>query len=223
MITRTIHIPVQKIKLKAELSIPNEPKGLIIFAHTGGKSHIVIGYHKICNKLLEKDFATLLLPLVTTLPEDQSNKVQDVEFLAQRLSLSVQWLVRQEFYKNWNIGFLSTGIGSAVSLIAATYLGPSTIKAVISFGGQPELADNSLSFVEVPALLMVGDEVNNRLKQNKIALKKLKGPKELVVIPGASRDFDKDSDLHQVIELTTRWFLKYLYWPQAEVDKDFID
>jgi putative phosphoribosyl transferase len=45
---------------------------------------------------------------------------------------------------------------------------------------------------------------------NRMAFEKLRGPKELKVVPGASHLFEEPGKLEEVAELASNWFAKYL-------------
>ena len=86
---------------------------------------------------------------------------------------------------------------------------PSVVRAVVSRGGRPDLAEEVLDAVTAPTLLIVGalDEVVIGL--NSSALKRLKTPKEMILVPGATHLFEEPGALDQVAQLAGRWFERY--------------
>jgi dipeptidyl aminopeptidase/acylaminoacyl peptidase len=84
------------------------------------------------------------------------------------------------------------------------------IRAVVSRGGRPDLAEPDLDHVQAPTLLIVGGEDDIVIELNQHAYKKLGTEKELVIIPGASHLFEEPGALEEVARLATKWFKKYL-------------
>lgn len=86
--------------------------------------------------------------------------------------------------------------------------------AIVSRGGRPDLAMSYLSTVQAPTLLIVGGNDRRVIPLNEAAYAKLRCPKELVVVPGATHLFEEPGALQKVAQLTRDWFAKY-FLPQA--------
>jgi pimeloyl-ACP methyl ester carboxylesterase len=99
--------------------------------------------------------------------------------------------------------------GAAAALVAAARLGH-RVSAVVSRGGRPDLADNSLEEVEAPTLLIVGGADTGVINLNEQALARLKGPKRLQIVPGATHLFSEPGALDAVTDLAMRWFQEHL-------------
>lgn len=101
-------------------------------------------------------------------------------------------------------------IGAAAALSAA---GARALRvaAVVSRGGRPDLAADSLATVEAPTLLIVGGADTAVITLNEKALAKLSGVKSLEIVPGATHLFEEPGALEQVEESASRWFLRYLH------------
>jgi pimeloyl-ACP methyl ester carboxylesterase len=100
-------------------------------------------------------------------------------------------------------------IGAAAALVAAARR-PGAVGAVVSRGGQPDLARDNLPAVTAPTLLIVGGDDEQILGLNRQALALLRCPKEFVVIPGATHLFPEPGALEEVARLATRWFQRHL-------------
>ena len=87
---------------------------------------------------------------------------------------------------------------------------PNEVGAIVSRGGRPDLAGETLSRVRAPTLLIVGGRDPQVLELNRQALARLPGEKQLVVVPGASHLFEEPGTLEQVAVLARDWFLRYL-------------
>jgi putative phosphoribosyl transferase len=82
------------------------------------------------------------------------------------------------------VGLFGASTGAAAALIAAAKR-PQTVRAVVSRGGRPDLAEASLEGATAPTLLIVGGRDEVVIELNRQAFARLKGPKELQIVPGA--------------------------------------
>ena len=114
----------------------------------------------------------------------------DIGLLANRLVAVTDWLVqnRAAGSNNLNIGYFGASTGAAAALAAAAKR-VDMIKAVVSRGGRPDLADTYLGQVEAPTLLIVGGYDTPVIQMNQEAFDKLqqlsaeKGEKNLSLSP----------------------------------------
>ena len=93
--------------------------------------------------------------------------------------------------------------------MAAARLGD-RVGAVVSRGGRPDLAGGFLDQVRTPTLLIVGGADHGVIELNEEALIRLKGPKALEIVPGASHLFSEPGTLEAVIDHAAAWFTRYL-------------
>jgi pimeloyl-ACP methyl ester carboxylesterase len=82
--------------------------------------------------------------------------------------------------------------------------------AVVSRGGRPDLAGAKLLRITVPTLFIVGGADHLVIELNEFALGQLRGPKALVIVPGATHLFPEPGALEAVIEHAAQWFETYL-------------
>jgi putative phosphoribosyl transferase len=101
----------------------------------------------------------------------------------------------------------STGAAAALSTAAER---PDLVGAVISRGGRPDLAEEALTRVRAPTLLVVGGADRQVLALNRQAAARLTAPNEVVVIPGATHLFPEEGALEQVVDLSIRWLDRWL-------------
>ena len=99
--------------------------------------------------------------------------------------------------------------GAAAALVAAAKL-PRRVGAVVSRGGRPDLAGAALEAVRAPTLLIVGGADWQVIELNEQALARLRGPKTLEIVPGASHLFPEPGALEAVIGHAADWFERYL-------------
>jgi pimeloyl-ACP methyl ester carboxylesterase len=84
------------------------------------------------------------------------------------------------------------------------------IHAVVSRGGRPDLAGQSLGSVQAPTLLIVGGNDEPVIGMNQDALAQLRCEKKLVIVPGATHLFEEPGTLEEVARLAADWFARHL-------------
>lgn len=220
---KELQIPVDNVILNGDIGMPENAKGLIIFSHGSGSSRLSPRNRFVAESLKESGFGTLLFDLLTPY-EDQNYEMRfDIKMLTHRLITVTRWLKNQEQFKHLHIGYFGASTGAASALRAAAALGSDIIKAVVSRGGRPDLAEEKLESVKSPTLLLVGGQDTIVIKLNQKAFEKMKCMKKLTIIPGASHLFEETGKLEEVTRHANDWFLKYIYRYQKNVEKDFID
>jgi dienelactone hydrolase len=203
-----VDIPVGKVILKGELTIPFTAKAIVVFSHGSGSSRFSKRNQMVAHYLQSKNFGTLLFDLLTE-EEDKHYQFRfDIELLTKRLAGATEWLERLPAAKDSRIGFFGASTGAASALKAAAYL--PNIGAVVSRGGRPDLVMDNLPDVEAPTLLIVGSLDYEVLKLNLEAYQQLECEKKLDVIEGATHLFDEPGMLEKVCEIAFAWFEKYL-------------
>lgn len=208
-----VSIPSQKVHLDGILHIPKEARGLVLFVHGSGSSRLSLRNRQVANFLNEARHATLLFDLLTPeeeIVDDQTRELRfDIEFLADRLVDVTDWCVKQLVMHHLTVGYFGSSTGGGAALVAAAKKA-NIVKAVVSRGGRPDLAGESLVHVEAPTLLIVGGHDEAVIEMNKSAMSKMHCIKQIEIIPGATHLFEEPGTLSQVSELAAMWFSKYL-------------
>jgi dienelactone hydrolase len=203
-----VDIPVGKVILKGELTIPFTAKAIVVFSHGSGSSRFSKRNQMVAHYLQSKNFGTLLFDLLTEEEDIHYQFRFDIELLTKRLAGATEWLERLPAAKNCRIGFFGASTGAASALKAAAKL--KHIEAVVSRGGRPDLAMDDLHKVEAPTLLIVGKLDYDVLQLNKEAYTHLTCEKKLEVIDGATHLFEEAGKMEIVCELAAEWFKNYL-------------
>jgi dienelactone hydrolase len=125
------------------------------------------------------------------------------------LRQAVDWSAESPLVRNHRIGLFGASTGAAAALVAAAGLGD-RIAAIVSRGGRPDLAGAALGQIRAPTLLIVGGNDPGVIELNEQALRRLAGPKELKIDPGASHLFPEPGALEAVIEHAGHWFERFL-------------
>jgi len=211
-IEKEISIPIYEISLTGELFIPERAKGIIVFAHGSGSSRHSSRNKYVAKVLQDEGFATLLFDLLTVKEDEGYNTRFDIDLLTDRLIKVTDWLKSDSEAGDLNIGYFGASTGAAATLKAAAVLGNSTIAAVVSRGGRPDLAEINLPEVESPAMLIVGGLDTQVIDLNEKAFSMIGVVlKEIVIVQGASHLFEEPGKLEEVANLAIQWFNKYLF------------
>lgn len=107
------------------------------------------------------------------------------------------------------LGYFGASTGGGAALIAAAKE-TKTVNAVVSRGGRPDLAGDSLPLVKAPTLFIVGGNDEPVIEMNQTALSKMHCIKKMEIIPGATHLFEEPGKLDKVAHLATSWFSQYL-------------
>ncbi len=204
-----VAVPEAGIELSGTLGLPDDPVGLVIFAHGSGSSRHSPRNRAVAAHLQAAGFATLLFDLLTEREARDRTNVFDIDLLANRLLAARRWAATAPEIHALPVGLFGASTGAAAALRAAG-LAPEGVEAVVSRGGRPDLAGTALSEVNAPTLLIVGGEDREVLALNRKAASLIRGPCEVVVVPGAGHLFEELGALEQVERLAAAWFSDHL-------------
>ena len=201
------------ITLEGNLNVPDNPRGVVLFAHGSGSSRYSPRNQFVARVLHDAGFATLLIDLLTAHEEEQDRWTGhlrfDINLLSERVKGATNWLTLNPVTEHLKIGYFGASTGAAAALVAAAEH-PLLVGAVVSRGGRPDLASSSLPQVEAPTLLIVGSKDTQVIELNRMAFSLLKGEKQLEIVPGATHLFEEPGALEQVAQLASKWFERYL-------------
>jgi putative phosphoribosyl transferase len=203
-----------RVRLEGQLGIPLSPLGMVIFAHGSGSGRFSPRNNFVARYLQQGRVATLLVDLLTPDEAEDRRKVFDIDLLADRVLSAKAWLEQDKRSKGLGIGYFGASTGAGAALQAAAR-DPSTIQAVVSRGGRPDLAEAHLPSVTAPTLLIVGGDDEPVIEMNRAAYRLLACPKRLVIVPGASHLFEEPGTLEQVAEHALAWFQQHFH-PAAQ-------
>lgn len=210
---RAVTITAEGATLAGDLSIPTDARGIVVFAHGSGSSRHSPRNRFVADILRAGGLATLLTDLLTEDEEAEDVRTLalrfDIGLLARRLVGATDWLAQQPDVAALPVGYFGASTGAGAALVAAAER-PDAIAAIVSRGGRPDLADQSLSAVRAPTLLIVGGADEPVIKMNRGALRQMSGLTHLEMVPGATHLFEEPGALEQVATLARAWFAHYL-------------
>lgn len=209
----TVHIPAGEVTLTGDLQIPENARGLVLFAHGSGSSRCSPRNQAVATILRRSGMGTLLFDLLT--PQEEVEEAErahlrfDIGLLSRRLAVVTEEIADDPRARNLQIGYFGASTGGGAALRAAAKLG-SKIGAVVSRGGRPDLAGEALEQVQSPTLLIVGERDDHVLRLNQQAFEQLRCAKSLAIVPRANHLFEESGALEEVARLAANWFRNHL-------------
>ena len=152
---QAVHIPVNGVKLEGSLAIPAEASGVVLFAHGSGSGRHSPRNNFVARTLQSAGIGTLLMDLLTQQEDAIYQTRFDIDLLTWRLERATQWFMERTQSSGLDIGYFGASTGAAAALNAAAAFGTS-IGALVSRGGRPDLAMSAWPQVQAPTLLIVG-------------------------------------------------------------------
>jgi dienelactone hydrolase len=209
---REVEIPAREVTLSGELNIPRNAAGVVLFAHGSGSSRYSPRNRHVARTIRNAGVGTLLFDLLTRDEEAIDAYTRhlrfDIGLLADRLVNATYWLKGE--FDHLRAGYFGASTGAAAALVAAAQLGK-IVGAVVSRGGRPDLAADSLPLVKAPTLLIVGGLDYPVIEMNRQAYAHLRCEKEIEIVPGATHLFEEPGTMDQVAHLAAEWFQTHLH------------
>jgi putative phosphoribosyl transferase len=207
--SRPVRIATAGVSLNGDLTMPDPATGIVVFVHGSGSSRFSQRNRAVAEVLTHARLGTLLVDLLTE-AEERTDAVTaefrfDIPLLADRTIGIIDWLAEGPG-GSLPLGLFGASTGAAAALIAAAQR-PKLVRAVVSRGGRPDLADAALEQVTAPTLLIVGGRDEPVIDLNQQAYQRLAGDRELRIVPGATHLFEEPGALNDVARLATNWFL----------------
>ena len=217
-VRETVRIPAGGAILVGDLVVPESARGLVVFAHGSGSGRTSPRNQLVASALNEHRLATLLFDLLTpdevAIDEVTRHLRFDIGFLAKRLVGATDWTAEHSSIASLPLGLFGASTGAAAALVAAASR-PESVSAVVSRGGRPDLVMKILDRVRAPTLLIVGGQDFEVIALNESAFRRLRAPKEMVLVDRASHLFEEPGAIDEVSRLAAAWFEHYLVASQS--------
>ena len=207
-------VAIPPVGLAGDLTVPKNPKGIVLFAHGSGSSRLSPRNRFVADKLNSHGFATLLFDLLTPQEGTDRRNIFDIPLLADRVVEATIWITSEPDLEDLPLGLFGASTGAAAALVAAAEL-RGRVAAVVSRGGRPDMGQAFLPQVKAPTLLIVGSRDTDVIRLNEAALAELRCPKKLQIVPGAGHLFEEPGTLDAVIDHAAKWFKTHLRKPAA--------
>jgi putative phosphoribosyl transferase len=199
--------------LAGDLSVPEQARGFVIFAHGSGSSRFSPRNRYVADTLHQHRLATLLIDLLTEAEErldETTGRLRfDVRMLADRLVALSGWAQGEAVLRDLRVGLFGASTGGGAALLAAAQE-PQSFHAVVSRGGRPDLAGAALTRVMAPTLLIVGERDAPVIDLNERAMSQIRAEVRLEIVPHATHLFEEAGALERVAALASDWFTAHL-------------
>ena len=210
---REVTIDHPDLTVKANLAVPENPRGVVVFAHGTGSDRHSRRNNQVARELSRHGLATLVMDLLTgdeqRLAAGGETRQPDIPTQGARVGMACQWLAEQEETQGLPIGLFGASTGAAAALIAAANAGD-RVQAVVSRGGRTDLARPVLPEVSCPTVMIVGENDTTVARLNNEAVSRLAGPATVETVPGASHLFVEPGALDRVAEHAAEFFGRHL-------------
>lgn len=181
---RHVEIFLNRVLLDGDIALPEDSRGLIIFAYDAHDQAKPLKEASIERVLHQHRFATLSLELLTEYEKHHPIERHSGALLERRLRDVTHWVEGEPEGRQGPIGYYATGVGSVAALRSAAVIGE-RIGAVVLYRGRPDLVGSELLLVRSPTLLLVPEGEEELIAINREAYQKLCCKKHLRVIPSA--------------------------------------
>jgi putative phosphoribosyl transferase len=205
-----VTIPAGSAILEGNLTVPEGATTIVLFVHGSGSSRHSPRNQFVARTHNQAGLATLLFDLLTAKEEGADIRTAryrfDISLLARRLLQVTEWTLEQTATRGLRIGYFGSSTGGGAALVAAAER-PTDVRAVVSRGGRPDLAGESLARVRTPTLLIVGGADPQVLELNEQTRGLMRCEVKLEIVPGATHLFEEPGALQQVAQLAVDWFV----------------
>jgi putative phosphoribosyl transferase len=209
--------------IEGNLSKPDNPLGIVVFAHGSGSSKNSKRNQLVSETLNKNNIATLLFDLLsdgeqeidsqlekmtTKIPGMVLNKF-NLTLLTKRLSMATEWVLRNPHIGKLQLSYFASSTGGAAALMAACQY---NIVSIVIRSGRTDLVENQvLDQIVSPCLFVVGSREKSVVRISKDTMKKMRNCKEkkLSIIEGASHLFEEEGTIQSVGEVATQWLTRH--------------
>jgi putative phosphoribosyl transferase len=208
-----VQIQAGRVLIEGDLTTPLKAAGLVVFAHGSGSSRFSRRNRSVAHVLQSGGYATLLLDLLTREEEGIDEQTREYRFdvnrLGHRVVNAIDWAASHPQVARLPVACFGASTGAAAALIAAADR-PEPVRAVVSRGGRPDLAGYALPKVQAPTLLIVGGDDEPVIELNRAAMRRMRAPVQIEIVPGATHLFEEPGALESVSRLALAWCTKHL-------------
>jgi putative phosphoribosyl transferase len=219
----SLNSSVSNLFVEGNLFIPDNPIGIVVFAHGSGSSKSSQRNQLVSRKLNENNIGSLLFDLLSE-EEQESDRRQEniipnipgailnkfnISLLTERLSMATEWIIHYEQKRKLQLGYFASSTGGAAALIAASKY---QVRSIVIRSGRTDLVDTHfLSEIVSPCLFIAGSNEKALIKINKQTMKKLKNVKEkkLSIIQNASHLFEEEGSTEKLVDIASRWLKEH--------------
>ncbi len=198
--------------LNVMLTMPVNPRGVVIVADGSGDNTFSEGDLQVARTLLDEGFAVVEVRLLARRELTEDAETSALRFntglLADRFADVVAWIERQPSCRDLKVGLFATGTCGAAALRAAVR-DPQSIDAIVCRAARAELVVGILGRLCAETLLLLGATDIAHLEATRHAQQLAPpGVIELGLIEGGRPMLDAPAEREIVSHLTAAWFAR---------------
>jgi putative phosphoribosyl transferase len=201
-----VAIPHDETPLDARLDLPSRPMGLIFALRSRAHDAPRRGEAdpRLVRTLAQQRIGTLALDLL----DEEVDTAPRIRELVPPFRWAVDWAETALASARLPFGIHATGQSAAIALHAA--VDDPRIRAIVVRSGRVDLANAVVDRCTTPTLLIVGGNDPALHGLSRAAFARLRGPKKLAIVPGASHLFTEPGALTAAMRLTLDWYGDHL-------------
>lgn len=213
MIPQEISITSGQLPLRGSLSLPENPRGLVLLPQPGGV-HPGCRHEFAAQVQEQQGFATLLVNLISFRDPQNSNLHNNVPLLTQRILDCLVWLRREALLAPLPCGILAAG-GAVPAALRASAQRDAQVSALVCRGGLPDQAGAFyLETLECPTLLLFGADDPSGQASGLRCQEKTHRHCKIQIIPDADREFTAAPHFETAAHMASQWLLSHLLPPR---------
>ena len=204
-----LRLPAGEVELDAQLQIPAGARGLVLLALGTSSSRLGRRVQEIAGTLRLSGLGTVVVDLLTPEEDQHYGRRFDIPCLAGRI-LDLCLHLRQDAEPAaLRLGILSTATGAAAAFWGASWglsFPQVDISAIVSCEGRLDLVEEVLPDLRIPTLLVAGSRGGEVTRMNAQVYSRIRAPKDMIVVPGASNVFEDSFARLELARWATQWF-----------------
>jgi hypothetical protein len=210
------------IYIEGNLVIPENPIGIVIFAHGSGSTKNSHRNQLVSKRLNSNHVATLLFDMLSIEEQEYDTKLEkmgvkvpgailnkfNILLLTQRLAMVTEWVGNNPSTEKLRMGYFASSTGAAAALLSASRF--DIVSIVIRSGRTDLIEDRFLDKIVSSCLFVVGSKEKLLVTVGNETLRKLSNSREkkLKIIKGASHLFEEQGSMEEVSEIAAEWFVQ---------------
>jgi pimeloyl-ACP methyl ester carboxylesterase len=203
-----VRIPDGRQFLEGRLVVPENPQGMVVFAHGSRSSRFSPRNTMVAHKLQTAGFGTFLFDMVTAMEDRDPRLRNDIGRMSARLQTANRWLMQQPDMEGIPAAYFGSGTGAAVAIAASVDAG--LAYAIVSRGGRLDMVREMLPQLRFPIHLISGAQDPENLAINQMSYRQINAVKKISVIRDATHLFEEPGCMEMVAQLSRDWFNRHL-------------